>query len=66
MKLTNDEYKALEDIVGPEYITQDPVIMESYSQVWGNKLEFGQKHLPSCGDPFTVYRRRNPENCAFL
>ena len=47
MKLTQEEYKALEDIVGPEYITQDPVIMESYSQVWGNKLAFGDKrHRP--------------------
>jgi glycolate oxidase len=47
MKLTNDEFKALEDIVGPEYISQNPVIMESYSQVWGNKLEFGDKrHAP--------------------
>ena len=26
MKLTKEEYKALEDIVGPEYITQEPVI----------------------------------------
>jgi len=47
MKLTNDEYKALEDIVGPEYISREPVIMESYSQVWGNKLAFGDKrHNP--------------------
>ena len=47
MKLTNEEYKALEDIVGPEYITQEPVIMESYNQVWGNKLAFGDKrHNP--------------------
>ncbi|HEX7475262.1 MAG TPA: FAD-binding oxidoreductase [Dehalococcoidales bacterium] len=47
MKLTKDEYKALEDIVGPEYISQDPVIMESYNQVWGNKLAFGDKrHNP--------------------
>jgi glycolate oxidase len=47
MKLTKDEYKALEDIVGPEYITQEPVIMESYNQVWGNKLAFGDKrHHP--------------------
>ena len=44
MKLTKDEYKALEDIVGPEYITQEPVIMESYNQVWGNKLAFGEKY----------------------
>jgi|GEM_PF-1815098 len=47
MKLTADEYRALEDIVGPDYITQDPVIMESYNQVWGNKLAFGDKrHNP--------------------
>ena len=45
MKLIADEYRALEDIVGPEYITQEPVIGESYNQVWGNKLEFGQKHI---------------------
>jgi glycolate oxidase len=44
MKLTNDEYRALEDIVGPEYITQEPVIMESYNQLWGNKLAFGEKY----------------------
>ena len=42
MKLTKEEYKALEDIVGPEYITQEPVIMESYCQIWGNKLAFGE------------------------
>jgi glycolate oxidase len=47
MKLTKEEYKALEDIVGPEYITQEPVIMESYNQLWGNKLAFGEKqHTP--------------------
>jgi glycolate oxidase len=47
MKLTNEEYRALEDIVGPEYITREPVIMESYNQVWGNKLAFGHKrHNP--------------------
>jgi glycolate oxidase len=47
MQLTKEEYKALEDIVGPEYITQEPVIMESYNQIWGNKLAFGDKrHNP--------------------
>ena len=44
MKLTKEEYQALEDIVGPEYITPEPVIAESYNQVWGNKLVFGEKH----------------------
>jgi glycolate oxidase len=47
MALTSDEYKSLEDIVGSEFITQEPVIMESYNQVWGNKLAFGHKrHNP--------------------
>ncbi len=47
MPLTNDEYRSLEDIVGSEYITNEPVIMESYNQVWGNKLAFGDKrHNP--------------------
>ena len=44
MKLAKEEYQALEAIVGPEYITQEPVIGESYNQVWGNKLVFGEKH----------------------
>ncbi len=47
MKLTQEEYKNLEGIVGPEYITQEPAIMESYCQLWGNKLAFGDKrHNP--------------------
>ena len=46
MKLTQEEYKDLEQIVGPEYITQEPVIMESYNQIWGNKLAFGDKRAP--------------------
>src|SRR4030043_2081655 len=44
MKLPKEEYQALEDIVGQEYISQDPVIIETYNQVWGNKLFFGEKH----------------------
>jgi glycolate oxidase len=44
MRLTDEEYQAFEDIVGPEYISADPVIGESYNQIWGNKLVFGQKH----------------------
>lgn len=47
MALTRDEFRYLEDIVGSEYITQEPVIMESYNQLWGNKLAFGHKrHNP--------------------
>ncbi len=44
MKLAKEEYQALEDIVGPEYITQEPVIMDTYNQVWGNKFFFDEKH----------------------
>lgn len=44
MKLSPEEYKALEDIVGAEYITQEPVIMDTYNQVWGNKFFFDEKH----------------------
>ncbi|MDD5700923.1 MAG: FAD-binding oxidoreductase, partial [Dehalococcoidales bacterium] len=36
-----------EEIVGPENISREPAIMESYNQVWGNKLAFGDKrHNP--------------------
>jgi len=44
MKLSSEEYQALEEIVGPEYITQEPVIMDTYNQVWGNKFFFDEKH----------------------
>lgn len=44
MKLTKEEYQALEDIVGPEYITQEPVILDTYNQVWGSKFFFDEKH----------------------
>lgn len=43
MALTKESYEALEDVVGPEYISQDPAIQETYNQVWGNKLVFGEK-----------------------
>ena len=36
-------YRALEDVVGEEYISRDPVILDTYNQVWGNKLVFGEK-----------------------
>jgi len=44
MKMNKDEYQALEDIVGPEYINQQPVIMETYNQVWGSAFFFDDKH----------------------
>jgi glycolate oxidase len=44
MRLSSEEYKALEEIVGPEYISQEPVIMDTYNQVWGNMFFFDEKH----------------------
>jgi len=44
MKLGKEAYQALEDIVGPEYITQEPVILDTYNQVWGNTFFFDEKH----------------------
>lgn len=43
MALTDIEYQAFEDIVGPENITRDPVILETYNQCWGHKAVFDQK-----------------------
>jgi len=44
VKLAKQEYQALEYIVGKEYITQEPVILDTYNQVWGNKFFFDEKH----------------------
>jgi glycolate oxidase len=44
VKLSIEEFKALENTVGPEYVSQDPVIMDTYNQVWGNKFFFDDKH----------------------
>jgi glycolate oxidase len=44
MKLAKEAYRALEDIVGEEYITQEPIILDTYNQVWGNKFFFDEKH----------------------
>jgi len=44
VKLAKEAYQAMEDIVGAEYITQQPVILDTYNQVWGNKFFFDEKH----------------------
>ena len=44
MKLAEEEYKALQNIVGAEYITREPVILDTYNQVWGNAFFFDEKH----------------------
>lgn len=43
MDLKKEVYDALEDIVGPEYISQDPAIRDTYNQVHGNMMTFDQK-----------------------
>lgn len=43
MTLPKEAYRALEDIVGPQYITQEPAILDTYCFVWGNELIFGEK-----------------------
>jgi len=44
MKLVNEAYQSLENIVGADYITQEPAILDTYNQVWGNKFFFDEKH----------------------
>jgi glycolate oxidase len=34
MSLSREAYRALEDIVGPKYISEEPAIMDSYSYQW--------------------------------
>jgi len=46
MTISNKAYKALEDIVGPEYITMEPADLDSYCFVWGNELLYGDKFSP--------------------
>lgn len=41
MTISNKDYKALEDIVGPGYITREPADLDSYCFVWGNELLSG-------------------------
>ncbi len=43
MGLKKEAYEALQDVVGPEYITQAAAILDTYNQVWGNKLLFDEK-----------------------
>ena len=41
--LRPDAYKALEDIVGPEFITQEPAILDTYDFVYGMELRYPNK-----------------------
>ena len=46
MTISNEAYKALEDIVGLEYISREPADLDSYCFVWGNELLYGDKFSP--------------------
>ena len=46
MALEREAYKALEDIVGPEYITEEPAVLDGYCFVWGNEVIFGDRFSP--------------------
>lgn len=46
MALAREVYGALEDIVGPEYITEEPAVLDGYCFVWGNEIIFGDKFSP--------------------
>lgn len=44
MRLPREAYQTFVDIVGPDYVTEEPVILDTYNQVWGNKFFFDEKH----------------------
>ena len=46
MALSEDGYKAMEDIVGPEYISKDPVILDSYTSNFLWQPLFDPEYLP--------------------
>ena len=43
MGLTREAYQALADIVGTEYITEEPAVLDGYCFMWGNEAIFGDK-----------------------
>jgi glycolate oxidase len=50
MALKNrDAYKALEDVVGPDYISEEPAILDSYAFQWGAELFTNTPFLPRSG-----------------
>jgi hypothetical protein len=38
MTISNEAYQALEDIVGPDNVSREPAILDSYSWMWENEL----------------------------
>jgi len=43
MSLSKKAYRSLEDVLGPEYITDEPAVLDGYCYVWGNEMIFGDK-----------------------
>ena len=44
-----DAYKALEEIVGPDYISEEPAVLDSYAFQWGAEISTGTPFLPRSG-----------------
>jgi len=50
MSISREIYQALEDIVGPENISEEPVILDSYAfQMWAEFRYHGSKFMPRAG-----------------
>ena len=50
MALKNrDAYKALEDVLGTEYISEEPAVLDSYAFQWGAELFTDTPFLPRSG-----------------
>ena len=43
MALPRDAYLALEEVVGPDFITEDTALLDTYDQCWGNRLFYEDK-----------------------
>ncbi len=46
---SRDAYKALEEIVGPDYISEEPAVLDSYAFEWGAEISTGTPFLPRSG-----------------
>ncbi|MCX6006599.1 MAG: FAD-binding oxidoreductase [Chloroflexi bacterium] len=43
MSLSREAYRALEDIVGPENISEEPAVLDGYCFIWANEVHFDDK-----------------------
>ena len=43
MSLSREAYRALEDIVGRENISEEPAVLDGYCFIWANEVHFGDK-----------------------